>query len=158
MEINDLPGYYIYKNGRVWSGRLQRFLPVSLDGKGYQKVSIRFNKTTVNRTIHRLMAIHFIPNPNNLPQVNHKDGNKLNNNLDNLEWCTAQYNTKHSRDVLGRCVGTLNGRCVLTPNQVVEIFLSPLGPKVLSERFGITPGTVCHIKAKRIWKSVLIKL
>jgi len=45
--------------------------------------------------LHRLIAIHFIPNPNNYPEVNHKDENKLNNDLDNLEWCTRKYNTNY---------------------------------------------------------------
>ena len=47
-------------------------------------------------TIHRLVAQTFIPNPKNLPQINHKDGNKLNNCIDNLEWCTAKENVNHS--------------------------------------------------------------
>ena len=48
--------------------------------------------------IHRLVALQFIPNPDGLPQVNHKDGNKLNNNIDNLEWTTNSENTKHGYD------------------------------------------------------------
>ena len=53
-----------------------------------------------NKHIHRLIATHFIPNPNNLPQVNHIDGNKLNNSIDNLEWVSASENSIHARDVL----------------------------------------------------------
>lgn len=52
--------------------------------------------------IHRLVATTFIPNPDSLPEVNHKDGNTENNNINNLEWCTRAYNIKHSYDVLKR--------------------------------------------------------
>lgn len=48
--------------------------------------------------LHRLMAITFIPNPNNYPMINHKDGNKLNNDISNLEWCTNQQNMQHAFD------------------------------------------------------------
>ena len=50
------------------------------------------------KSIHRLVAETFIPNPNNLPQINHKDGNKKNNNVKNLEWCNQSYNTQHAYD------------------------------------------------------------
>lgn len=58
--------------------------------------SLYKNTERKNCTVHRLVAKAFIPNPDNLPEVNHKDGNTLNNNVDNLEWCTKQYNSKHA--------------------------------------------------------------
>lgn len=51
------------------------------------------------KTIHRLLALHFIHNPENLPEVNHKDGNKQNNKLDNLEWCSKSYNSTHAYEL-----------------------------------------------------------
>lgn len=64
--------------------------------RGYYRVSICKNGDVVNRTIHRLLAIAFIQNPENKPQVNHKDGNKLNNNDWNLEWATRKENIQHA--------------------------------------------------------------
>lgn len=53
-------------------------------------------------TLHRLLAVHFIPNPNNLPFVNHIDENKLNNSINNLEWCTQAYNTNYGEGIKRR--------------------------------------------------------
>ena len=64
---------------------------------GYYSVSLMKNRKRKKHRIHRLVAIAFIPNPDNLPTINHKDENKLNNYVDNLEWCTAKYNSHYSK-------------------------------------------------------------
>jgi len=70
--------------------------------KGYYKVVLQNEKAVgVNHRIHRLLAELFIPNPDNKPITNHKDGNKQNNNLNNLEWVTDSENQQHSVNVLG---------------------------------------------------------
>lgn len=63
---------------------------------GYYRVTLASSGKKKQFYLHRLIAIHFMENPDNLPQINHKDGNKLNNSLDNLEWCTVQENTIHA--------------------------------------------------------------
>ena len=70
----------------------------SINSSGYKKIVLRKNGVGKNEYLHRLLAIHFIPNPDNLPNVNHKDGNKLNCNLSNLEWCTVAENSQHAYD------------------------------------------------------------
>lgn len=65
---------------------------------GYLCVGLWKNKKGYTSYIHRLLAIHFIPNPDNLPEVNHKDGNKLNNSIENLEWCTHKENMQHAHN------------------------------------------------------------
>lgn len=62
---------------------------------GYLKIGFSVNGKRVTKKVHRLVAQAFIPNLNNLPMVNHKDGNRTNNNVSNLEWCTASYNAKY---------------------------------------------------------------
>jgi hypothetical protein len=78
-----------------------------------------------NHYVHRLVATAFLPNMFNLPQVNHKDGNKLNNNVSNLRWESASDNMTHSVRVLGNTppvkTGETNGRAVLTQAQADEI-------------------------------------
>lgn len=68
------------------------------DKYGYMRCNLYFDGTHIVRTIHRLVAEAFLPNPENLPQVNHIDGNKKKNHVENLEWCTASQNVKHAFD------------------------------------------------------------
>lgn len=72
-----------------------RVLTQSDDTHGYMKVNLTKHDQKRTFKVHRLVAIHFLDNPNNLPCVNHKDENKLNNNVDNLEWCTKEYNNSY---------------------------------------------------------------
>lgn len=65
---------------------------------GYYYVNLYKNKHSRRCLLHRIVAEAFIPNPSNFPCVNHKDGNKLNNDITNLEWCTYSYNEKHAFD------------------------------------------------------------
>ena len=76
----------------MFSKRKNKYLKQTIDKNGYCKVSLQKDKYKKVYSIHRLVAENFIDNPNNLPQVNHIDGNKQNNNVYNLEFCTAKHN------------------------------------------------------------------
>lgn len=78
---------------RVTSGRILRSYDVHL---GYLQVHLCKDGKVKNMFVHRLVAMAFIPNPDNLPVVNHKDRNPSNNKVDNLEWCTQEYNSKYA--------------------------------------------------------------
>lgn len=91
--------YLIYNDGRLFSKKANRFLKGKKDNVGYQvyRLAIKNEITGKNGKMlyaHRLVAEYFIPNPNNLPYVHHKDENKLNNNVDNLEWVAPSKNSK----------------------------------------------------------------
>ena len=73
-----------------------RILKWTINNKGYAYVDLRINKKTCRQLVHRLVALTYIPNPKNLPLVNHKDFDPLNNKVDNLEWCTASENIQYS--------------------------------------------------------------
>lgn len=75
-----------------------KVLRSGVDGMGYKRINLLKNGKQKSFTIHRLLAIYFINNSNNLAEVNHIDGNKLNNSLNNLEWCSHKANMKHARD------------------------------------------------------------
>lgn len=94
VPIVGYENYYLISNyGRVYSLRTKKCL--TWTGGVYPKVVLSVNQVKVNKEIHRLVAEHFIPNPDNLPQVNHKDEDKWNPVWTNLEWCTAKYNRNY---------------------------------------------------------------
>ena len=84
-------GYFASPRGNIYN-RHGGLMASAVDHCGYRHTILNGK----NRNIHRVIAETFIPNPNNLPCVNHKDGNKQNNRVDNLEWCTHSENTLHS--------------------------------------------------------------
>ena len=92
--MKDIKGYEgIYKiseDGRVWSCYYKKFLSPFDNGHGYLYVVLNKDYNKVKARIHRLVAEAYVPNPKNLPFVVHKDGNKLNNSADNLEWAEKQ--------------------------------------------------------------------
>jgi HNH endonuclease len=106
VDIDGFEGRYCINNkGDVLSyfKRIHGFdfkkLKPRLHTGGYWKASLHKNSKHYYRYVHRLVAKAFIPNPKNLPQVNHKDGNKKNNNMTNLEWCDGFHNQKHSYQI-----------------------------------------------------------
>lgn len=95
-EWIENPMYLIYSDGRIFSKISNKFLKLPLDRYGYNKASLSVEKRRVYKTAHRLVAETFIPNPENKPQINHIDGNKQNNFVENLEWCTNNENIQHA--------------------------------------------------------------
>lgn len=83
------------KNGSIIRRVNEKIMTPVFTRGGYLRVTLKNQGKEKTKTIHRLVAESFIPNPCNLPQINHKDENKLNNSTDNLEWCTAKYNSTY---------------------------------------------------------------
>ena len=94
-EILDYLNYEIDENGNVYNKITNNQLKGSIGENGYKYYRLSKNNHKKMFYAHRLVAEYFIPNPNNLPIVNHIDGNKLNNNINNLEWTGYSENTKH---------------------------------------------------------------
>lgn len=95
-RFGNFSSYRVTKSGRIYSyrqGNMLKSLSIVLDSSGYPIVKL-YDNDSKPRTIavHRIVADTFIPNPNNLECINHKDENKQNNSVDNLEWCTKAYN------------------------------------------------------------------
>ena len=95
-DIKGYEGLYaITSCGKVWSYRNKKFLTPGVNNTGYLYVNLWKDNEKKNYLIHRLVADAYIPNTENLPEINHKDENKTNNCLQNLEWCDASYNTNY---------------------------------------------------------------
>lgn len=86
--------YLIYPDGRVWSKQTNKFIVGDKNNVGYKRVALYPSKKKY--FIHRLVALHFVNNPDNKPVVNHIDGNKEHNHYTNLEWVTRSENDKHA--------------------------------------------------------------
>ena len=93
--INDFPDYLIDENGNIYSIKKKKFLNPSITDKGYLKVNLYNNGVYKTKFVHRLVAETFLPNPDNLPQINHKNECKTDNSVNNLEWCSASYNINY---------------------------------------------------------------
>ena len=93
-EIKDFENYIIHSDGKVYNKRGKSICEWK-DNCGYLQVKLSKNGKWYYRRVHRLVTEAFIPNPNNLKQVNHIDGDKTNNDISNLEWCNNKENTKH---------------------------------------------------------------
>lgn len=91
-DIVGFEQYQVSNLGHIYSKKVKRLLTPYPDKKGYLRVKFWKDSKGHAFKVHRLVAQAFIPNPNNLPQVNHKDENKENNTVDNLEWCDNDYN------------------------------------------------------------------
>ena len=144
-----LEDYVITKNGEVINKHNGRILKPQLNGKGYLRVSI--GKQLM--FIHRLVAQKYVPNPENKLQVNHKDGNKLNNYYENLEWVTNQENRNHAVENDLHLCGARCSWSKLTSSQVLEILNDNVHTFTeLGKMYNVNRNTIRDIKMGKTWK------
>lgn len=131
-------------------------MKIHIDRRGYNRVHLANGKKHTLVLLHRIVALAHIPNPENLPQVNHKDGNKNNNNVNNLEWITLIENMRHSWEIGLRKMGAgeKHPTAKLTNEQVIDIFKSSLTKTELAKKYNVKHTTIHYIKIGRNWSSV----
>ena len=142
--------YEVSDTGQVKG--LRGLLKPNFRTDGYVHASLWKHGTRRCFQIHRLVAIYFIPNPNQYPQVNHKDGNKTNNVVSNLEWCSAVENAIHAVSLFG-LHGENRYNCKLTDEQVRSIRTDTRPQRTIAAHYGINRSHVSKIKSgkKRRW-------
>lgn len=150
--------YYVTDDGKVWSERSKKFLNPQLDKNGYEKVQMISKDNKRHRySVHRLIMENFYPIKHmEAYQVNHKDGNKRNNCLQNLEWVTCKENIFHA--VQNGLRASINGAAKLTTEQVIDIYLRANNGETnvdLGKEFNVHPDTIGKIKNKKTWKQLL---
>lgn len=155
----DIPGfeesYSISWDGyKVFNKKRKSYKKISINDDGYLFVTLWKGGKRKNIKIHRIIAEIFKPNPNLLKTVNHKNGNKTDNRLINLEWCTNEDNLKHAHITgLMHQKGERNSSAKLNWDQVKEIRASKLNSVQLSKIYPVSESTIRHIRQNRIWKS-----
>jgi hypothetical protein len=126
--------------------------------KGYCHVGLYKDRKMKNFFVHRLVAIAFIPNPENKPHVNHKKGDKLDNRACMLEWATCSENNKEAYRIglkIGQ-KGEIHGSSILSEPQVLEIRdrAGTLTQKDMALQYGVSRATICHIINKKTWTHI----
>ena len=168
MELRDVVGYEeffsVTEDGRVYSKRTNKFLVQGTLHTGYKVISSRiggrYGKCICVR-VHRMVAQAFIPNPDNKPSVNHKDGNKTNNHVSNLEWVTVSENNRHAWDTglasSEHCRGERNVQSVLTEDAVRFIRKNYIprsrtnGARALGRKFGVDKTSILRVISGESW-------
>jgi len=108
MEIEGYDNYLIYEDGRVFSKKSNKFRKACSNGEGYCVVDLYKDGKRKIFKIHRLIALHYIPNPHNYECVDHKDRNRQNNSLDNLRWVIKEMNKQNRGLVVTNKFGISN--------------------------------------------------
>lgn len=149
-KIKGYEDYFITKSGKIFSTLSNKELKYDRSCHGYCKVKLmdrRLGKF-ITLQVHRIVANQFIPNPRNLPEINHKDGNHSNNSVYNLEWCTAEYNHRHAVENNLYKIEEDSPRAKLTKEQVLSIykeFESCKSKTTIAKRYNVSDALIGEI-------------
>ena len=156
-QLCEFPKYAVASTGTVVRLATRRVMRYNLNKKGYPQLD-------VGRTmrVHRLIATTYLPNPNDLPQVNHIDGDKTNNSVSNLEWCDNTHNMQHAvtnnllRTAANKAssTGSLNNQSKLTEEDVLAIRTYTGTQASIAARYGVSRSTVSHILNRKTWTHI----
>jgi DNA-binding transcriptional regulator YiaG len=149
MKLLSLSDYIITEQGEIYNKKTGRKLKSQPNGKGYLRVSIGGKL----KFVHRLVAEQYLPNPESKPQINHKDGNKLNNCVDNLEWVSNLENRQHAVKNLLHLCGEACPHAKLTKKDVEFIRNNTqMTAREIAAMFNVSASNVKTIRQGKTWK------
>lgn len=158
METRELDKHILYSDGSIRSKKTKKLLTMTPGKNDYYFVCWEHPDGRRGRkSVHRIIAEAFIPNPLGLSGINHKDGNKHNNAVNNLEWCDSKYNTAHSiQEGLQNPIGQDNANSKLSEEQAREIKYNYLdiSHSELGRRLDVSPVTIGNIRNGKSWKHI----
>lgn len=128
--------------GRIRNSKTKKIRKTSNSKRGYPVFSAWINGKRKLINVHKCVAVEFIPNPKDLPQVNHIDGNKENNHIENLEWCTARENNIHARET---GLHKSNGDKSVTQIKNGEIIAIYKSASQAAKETGLSRSGICHV-------------
>jgi hypothetical protein len=152
-NVKSLDRFVINSKGfkRFYKGKV---LSKILTNSGYFCVNLTIGKKRNQFFIHRLLGIYFIPNPKNLPEIDHLDAVKTNNDLHNLEWVTSEENTERAKNKGLMPKGVDNHKSKLTEIQVLDIRSSNLRNIDLSKKYNVSKTLIGYIKKRKTWTHI----
>ena len=160
---NQKSKYSVSQYGRVINTKTGRILKPQKIARGYLGVNLSMGKKSFTKQIHRLVAIAFLDNPNKLPQVDHLDGNKHNNRVNNLEWVTPKVNIRraYAKGLIKVRKGSEHNNAKYTDTQIISVcnmlIENTLSYEDISRLTNVSKSTISHIKNKSAWKHITSK-
>lgn len=158
--------YSISSHGRLRNDNTNNILKPSILSSGYYSVRVTLGskKSKIHIIIHKAVAYTFLENPENYNEVNHIDANKLNNNVENLEWCSSHHNQQHKFDIgsydKSKISGENNHKSKLTYEAIKDIRENYVrgsrthGAHAFARKYGVSYVTVYYALQGRTWKNI----
>lgn len=149
--------YLVSDSGKILSQITDKFIGTNKDAYGYYRFSCMIDGSYRHIPVHRAVALTWIDNPDNLPFVNHIDGDKTNNSVDNLEWCTDTHNKRHAKELGLMAKGSEHWNTKLTDevvNMICEMFAYGYTTGDVVKAFNVSRGTALNIRARRTWTHI----
>ena len=160
-KIEGYNDYYVTDEGDVYSYKytVRRKLKPRANTRGYLYVNLCKKGKYKSKSLHRLVAEAFLNNENELPQVNHIDGNKLNNNITNLEWCSASSNIKHAFETGLNTprVGSQHHDTHLSENDVLtirQLLVTGNSRMYIANKYKVSVSSIKNIALGYTWKHI----